>query len=190
MADCTAPTLSVPTLGCFDNPQTWAGDLVQEMQDAIDHLVGCIVDFEYPQCDICVMKSDLVDCPLAANMMDFATITWGEDGGQGVMPLPPNLGDLDFRYGTGQTECTGEGYPTDTIVITFDTPFDTECLFADVVYGEATDCCEGSSGGINVIHMYSALVRNITAAGFTFWPCDDSFGISCKVSYRYFALGR
>ena len=186
MADCTAPTLSVPTLGCFDNPQTWAADLVQEMQDAIDHLVGCIVDFEYPQCDICVMKSDLVDCPLAANMMDFATITWGEDGGQGVMPLPPSLANYEFRYGSG-TVSPEYNQAWRSVAITFATPFPSTChVVTPVVTG-----MPGGPSGVDVNGILSGIVvRDKTAAGCTVWIYRyDSNMIDSVVNFDYFALG-
>jgi len=164
----------------------WAGDLVQEIQDAINHLVGCITDFEYPQCDICVMKADLVACPLAANMMDFSTVVWGEDGGPGEMPLPPNLASFEFRYGSG-TVTPAYNNTWQSAAITFSTPFTSIC---HVVTPVVTGMPGGDSGVDTNGMLRGIIVRDKTAAGCTVWIHRyDANMINSVVNFDYFAFG-
>jgi len=184
MADCTAPTLSVPDLGCFDNPQTWAGSLVTELQSAIDHMVGCIADFEYPQCDICVMADDLIACPLVANMIDFSAVTWAEDGEQGVMPYQPNVGDDTFRYGSG-TITPGYRNSWDSVAVVFSTPFPASCHVVLPVVTASGGCPSGIDIDGN---DYAIMVKDKTVNGCTVWiyrEGDDD----CTVTFDYLAYG-
>jgi hypothetical protein len=186
MADCTAPTLSVPELGCFDNPQTWATDLVQEIQDAINHLVGCITDFEYPECDICVLKADLVACPLAANMMDFSTVVWGENGGAGEIPYPPALSDeIEFRYGSA-TITPAYRNAWRSVAVTFSTPFTSTCRVVLPVVTSSGGC----PSGINIDgNDYAIMVKDKTAAGCTVWIYRTDSTNDCTVTFDYVAYG-
>jgi len=190
MADCTAPTLSVPTLGCYDDPKTWATALVAEIQTAIDHVVGCVTDFEYPQCDICVMMEDLVDCPLTANMIDFSAVTWDEDGEQGVMPYPDSLSDYAFRTGTGATATgiTQGGFTT--VAIVFSSSFANTCEHVGItptsVFAEDPSAC---GGGLDVTKLFETFVITKTKDGFTALFQSDHSGCSCKINFTYFAIG-
>ena len=189
MADCTSPTLSVPDLTCTSDLPTWATALVASAQAAIDHVVGCIQDFEYPQCDICVIKDDLVNCPLDVDMMDFTDIAWADDGGIGVLPYPP--GQMEHRYGTAQTPLPmGEAFGWQSVAVTFSTPFPTICHQVDV---QVT--CAGPvwtvTTGIQVAMLYHPIVQedSIGVTGFVVWFKSDEFGASDYITFRYKAVG-
>jgi hypothetical protein len=169
----------------MDNPETWASDLVTEIQDAINHLVGCINDFEYPQCDICVLKDDLVSCPLSVNMIDFSDLSWDEDGGPGTMPYPPTLGNLQFRTGDGEvTPAFRNAWRS--VAITFSTPFDSLC---HVVLPVIT-AMPGGPSGVDINGDSCAIViRDKTAAGCTVWIYREDSTNDSTVEFDYFAVG-
>jgi hypothetical protein len=197
MADCDSPTLSVPTLACVDDLPAWATALVASLQAAIDHVVGCVVDFAYPQCDICVLKDDLVSCPLIVSMIDFTDITYDDEGGVGVLPYPDRAG-LDFRYGTGTT---AEHFFNTwrSAVVTFDTPFETECVWVGVTavsedpcyHSDEAENCEAS--GVHVEEVQGIIVQEdtISTTGFTVWfrRGSEDLSCSCYVNFRYLAAG-
>ena len=192
MADCTSPTLSVPDLTCTSDLPTWATALVASTQAAIDHVVGCIQDFEYPTCDICVLKDDLVNCPLDVDMMDFTDIVYADEGGIGVLPNP--LGGVEHRYGTGRTALAfDEDDPWQSVVVTFSTPFDTECNIA-VVQITSVHKPWTVTSGVQVARIHSPIVQedSITANGFTVWFKSDEVVDEADeewVTFRYVAIG-
>ena len=189
MADCTSPTLSVPDLTCASDLPTWATALVAAMQAAIDHVVGCIQDFEYPTCDICVLKDDLVNCPLDVDMIDFTDIVYADEGGIGVLPNPP--GQMEHRYGTAQTPLPmGEEFGWQSVAVVFSTPFPTTCHQVDVQVTVA-DPVWTEMTGPQVARLYHPIVQedSITAAGFTVWFKSDEFGSLDYITFRYKAIG-
>ena len=186
MADCDSPTLSVPDLTCAADLSSWATDLVAAMQAAIDHVVGCVQDFEYPECDICVLKDDLVNCPLIPSMIDFADIAWDDEGGVGTMPYPPSISDYMFRHGTGIiTPAYSEAWSS--VAVPFDTPFPTQCLLVLPVVtqsGEGGETCAAVGG-----NDYAIIVRDKTVAGCTVWIFRQDIDADCTVHFDYFAVG-
>jgi len=196
MADCTSPTLSVPDLTCTSDLPTWATALVASAQAAIDHVVGCIQDFEYPQCDICVLKDDLVNCPLDVDMMDFTDIAWADEGGIGVLPYPPQAGDYEFRSGVGETTdrvcetgCTvadsiaGWAY----VAIVFATPFPSTCVHVSVTPYDSFDCNGGICG--DAYQIRAPWVINKSTTGCTVLIKGDEFAKSSKIRFTYLAAG-
>ncbi len=131
MADCDGYALPVPDINCFSDFEAFAQALTNTLQAAMDHIVGCVNDFQYPECDICVLKDDLVSCPLDCNMIDFEGITYGATGDVCRLPLP--TGGLQTRSGTGISDHrivdAEEGV---SVSVVFDTAFDTECVHVDI----------------------------------------------------------
>jgi hypothetical protein len=174
MADCDGYALPVPEITCASDLETWANTLVNELQNAFDHVIGCVKDSEYPECDICVLKDDLVSCPLECNMVDFAGVTYGEEGGPGQLPSP--IGGLQPRYGCGVTEyCTvpelidvNSPWQIGTFDVTFDTPFDTECVYAKVQITSCHEVITTPTPGPNLGRHYHPILQEelITKTGF------------------------
>ena len=197
MADCTSPTLSVPDLTCTSDLPTWATAFVASVQAAIDHAVGCIQDFEYPQCDICVLKDDLVNCPLDVDMMDFTDIAWADEGGIGVLPYPPQSGDYEFRAGAGNiTPSYGDAWRS--TAITFDTPFPAQCVHVSVTPTKTYACASSGHSsascvsGVNIVGQgYGIMVQedSISPTGCTVWIYRDDYDCNCSVSFTYLAAG-
>ena len=185
MADCDTPTLSVPTLTCAADLVNWATDFVASMQAAINHVTGCIQDFEYPTCDICVIKDDLVNCPLVVDMMDFTDIAWADEGGIGVLPYPPTVGDYEFRHGSSIiTPAYSEAWRS--VAIVFDTPFSNELRYVGVTVTQS-----GGGGACAVVggNDYAIIVRDKTVTGCTVWIFRQDITMDCTVSFDYFAVG-
>ena len=185
MADCDSPTLSVPDLTCAADLSSWATDLVAAMQAAIDHVVGCVQDFEYPTCDICVMKDDLVSCPLIPSMIDFGDIAWDTEGGVGTMPYPPSVSDYTFRHGTGIiTPAYSEAWQS--VAIVFSTPFPAELYSVHVTVTQS-----GGGGSCAAVggNDYAIIVRDKTVTGCTVWIFRQDITMDCTVSFDYFAVG-
>ena len=198
MADCTSPTLSVPDLTCTSDLPTWATAFVAAAQAAVDHVVGCIQDFEYPTCDICVLKDDLVNCPLDVDTMDFTDIAWADEGGIGVMPYPPSIAGLAFRYGVGTIDRDAFHDAWRSVAITFDTPFATECVHVSVTCVSSTRCQgvpfpgPSCSSGVDIVGAgYGIMVQasTISTTGCTVWIYRDDFDCECDVNFTYLAAG-
>lgn len=179
MADCDTPTLSVPVLTCAADLPNWATQLVASMQAAINQAIGCIQDFEYPECDICVLKDDLVNCPLDVDMIDFTDIAWADDGGIGVMPYPTQAG-LDFRYGTGTWVNVTDGWVS--VAIVFDTPF------ANEAYG-ITIQPQLYSEGTGFYQTYNSHVTALTVNGATVWIIMAEADEDRDLPFYYLAWG-
>ena len=188
MADCDTFVFSLPEITCVADLRTWGEQADAAIQAAIDHVIACIQDFEIPQLDICVSKDDLVECPLDCDMINFEGATYGEEGGVCQLPLPPNLGDYEFRTGTGlMTPAYGDAWSSTVIV--FDTPFTSECLCVNPVVTASLGC----PSGVNVDgNDYAIIVQEdkITTTGCTVWIYRADFDNDCTVSFRYFAIGR
>lgn len=188
MADCDIPTIDLPEITCIADLRTWGTQAESAIQAAIDHVVGCIQDFEIPEMDILKAKDDLVEDPLDCDMINFEGITYGDEGGVCQLPLPPNLGDYEFRTGTGLiTPAYSNAWRSTAIV--FDTPFTSECLCVNPVVTASLGC----PSGVNVDgDNYSIIVQedSITANGATVWIYRSDFDNECTVSFRYFAIGR
>lgn len=188
MADCDIPTIDLPEITCVADLRTWGTQAESAIQAAIDHIVACILDVAIPEMDICAAKDDLVECPLDVDMINFEGIGWGDEGGVGQLPLPPNLGDYEFRHGTGLiTPAYSNAWRSTAIV--FSTPFSSECLVMLPVVTASLGC----PSGVNVDgNDYAIIVQEdtITANGCTVWIYRDDFDNECTVSFRYFAVGR
>lgn len=190
MADCDSPTLSVPDLTCAADILTWATTLVAAMQAALDHIVGCVQDVEIPQCDGCALKDDFVICPLTVNMIDFSDVAYDTDGDVGVLPFPPSIAGYAFRAGTGITSGRIDQGTWAPFSITFDEPFDTECLHVSImptgISGEVPGCsCEGDP--ISMLNGIYVLTRTIT--GCTGYIAGDEFDCQAYVEFTYLAVG-
>jgi len=187
MADCDIPTISLPEITCLADLRTWGTQAEAVLQAAIDHIVGCIQDFEIPALDICVSKDDLVTCPLDCNMMNFEDATYADEGGVCVLPLPPNLGDYEFRHGTGLiSPAYGDAWRSTAIV--FDTPFTTELLHVSVTVTASGGC----PSGVNVDgNDYAIIVQGdaMTVNGCTVWIYREDHDNDCTVAFTYFAVG-
>ena len=192
MADCDGYALPVPEITCASDLETWANTLVNELQNAIDHVIGCIKEFEYPECDICALKDDLVNCPLDCNMIEFTGVTYGEEAG--VCRLPSPIGGLQPRYGSGITAVaidSGSDWTVGAVDIVFDTPFDTECVFAKVQITSCHQVVTTPTPGPNCGRHYHQIVQEelITKTGFRVMfktiETDDHW-----VTFRYIAWGK
>lgn len=190
MAYCGEFSLELAELPCIADIGAWSAALVQTMQAGLDHVIACINNVVLPAMDICVLKDDLIECPLTCEMMDFTDIAYGDDGGVGVLPYPPGLGDLEFRYGVKTTGTRiGSSLPTVGDVVTFDTPFSNSCLYVGVTVERAFNCDPGSSGGMDLIRMHDHMLRIQSPTGFTVYFANDEFETDCYLTYRYFAVG-
>lgn len=189
MADCDIPTISLPEITCLADLREWGVQAEAVIQAAVDHIVGCIQDFEIPQLDICVSKDDLVECPLDCDMINFEGATYGETGGPCRLPNPPNLGDLEFRWGKEQSACVSTGWVLDNVV--FDTPFDTECHYVGITLNRAydSDCHTEPGSAEQIMKVYAPMVRGISATGFSVYFIGAESLASRKLTYFYFALG-
>ena len=165
MADCDSIVLTPVGLTCHDDVEAWSEELLTQLQSAFDHVINCIRDFELPQLDICVLRDDLIECPLTAReMIDFSGISWGE-GGIGTLPLPPgSSGGLEFRYGSGTVAGVNDG-DWASAAITFDEPFSNQCLGVLVTLKEY----ESGGGVFHLFKTYQPIVRDITTSGFVVW---------------------
>lgn len=194
MADCDTFVFSLPEITCVADLRTWGEQADAAIQAAIDHVIACIQDFEIPDLDICVSKDDLVECPIDCDMINFAGVTYAGEGGVCQLPLPPNLGDYEFRTGTGLiTPPYGDAWSSTAIV--FDTPFTSECLCVNPVVTRVYGCIPEGCGpsGVDVEgNDYAIIVQesSITSAGATVWIYREHFGCDCNVFFRYFAIGR
>ena len=197
MADCVVPTLSVPDLTCISDLPTWAAALVNEIQSGLNHMVGCIEDFEYPQCDICVLKDDLVECPISVQMIDFSGISYDDDAGIGVLPKPESLEGLIFKYGIRTTDkFTNQNGPWADLAVTFDEPFPNSCEYIGITCLEAVgdrnpypDWEEGCAGGFNLMPVHAPFVRDKTAAGFTAWFLGNDYDCEARIKFMFLAAG-
>jgi hypothetical protein len=166
MADCDGFTLPVPDINCFSDLEAFAQALTNSLQAGLDHVVACVNDFEYPECDICVLKDDLKKCPLDCQMIDFIGVTYAEEGDVCILPLP--TGGLQTRSGTGVSDHrivdAEEGV---SISVVFDTPFDTECVHVDL---ECTNVIE------NKMELMHPIVTAKSKTGFTvYWEREDTY---------------
>lgn len=196
MADCDIPVVSLPDLTCVADLRAWGVQLESAMQAIVDHIVGCIQDFEIPQLDICVSKDDLVECPLGCDMVDFSGVTYAEEGGRCQLPNPPNLGDYEFRHGTAfRTPAFGDAWRS--VAIEFSTPFTTTCLWLGPTM-EYDQNCERQEGapptacisGVDIDGTgYSFVVQDYTATGCTVWIKREGIECDCEPVFRYFAVG-
>jgi len=187
MSDCDTPTIDLPEITCIADLRTWGTQAESAIQAAVDHIIGCIQDFEIPEMDILKAKDDLVEDPLDCDMINFEGITYGDEGGVCQLPLPPTLGDYEFRHGTGlMTPAYGDAWMSTAIV--FSTPFTSECLVMLPVVTASGGC----PSGVNVDgNDYAIIVQEdkITANGCTVWIYREG-DEDCTVSFRYFAIGR
>lgn len=184
MADCGEIVINCPDLTCeADIASKWA-ELCTELQSAIDQLKACIESYECPECDICVIKDDLVDCPLECTMVNFSGVAYGDVGGVCQLPYPTRAG-LDFRHGVTTTgtkvsQCSWISHP-----VVFDIPFDTIC------YGAAPVTAAVGSGEIPVGEV-TYVIRDETKTGFTAWvmlgTCEDAEAEK-YVTFKYLAWG-
>jgi len=187
MADCGTITISCPEITCEADLQVAWTAMCTEVQSAIDQLKACIESYELPECDITVMKDDLVEDPLDCNMVDFTGIVYAAAAGVCQLPYPSE--GVVFRKGTGMTALPmGETYGWQSVAIVFATPFPTGC-YAPVV--QITSVGTVSHLGVQVGMFYAPIIQDdsITANGFTVWFKSDEFAGSDYVYFRYFASG-
>lgn len=188
MADCDTVVISLPEITCLADLKTWGTEAETVIQAAVDHIVGCIQDFEIPQLDICVSKDDLVECPLDCDMINFEGATYGETGGVCQLPNPPNLGDYEFRHGTGLiSPAYGDAWRSTAIV--FSTPFSSELLHVSVTVTASLGC----PSGVNVDgNDYAIIVQQdaMTVNGCTVWIYREDISDDCTVAFTYFAIGQ
>ena len=155
MADCGEITITAPTVTCESDLQTAFTEMAQQNQSAIDQLKACIESYELPECDICVLKDDLVDCPLDCDMIDFSGIQWGDEGDVCQLPYPNNL---VYRTGTETIDdLDGQDSDWPLFTFTFDTPFDTQCLGVFISFTAI------GGGTFNVARAYDALTHGLTS---------------------------
>lgn len=190
MADCGDITISCPEITCQADMQAAFTELCQEAQTAIDALKACIESYELPECDICAMKDDLVDCPIDCDMVDFTGITYGDEAGVCQLPYPAQVSDLQFRYGNAITAQNNErcGWHYDDIA--FDTAFDTQCLGVFISPTAMTGADTPDEFDLGEINWNVKLVTN---AGFRVYfilgSCQDLDEDNRRVHYYYMAIG-
>jgi len=187
MADCDIPVISLPSITCLADLKEWGVQAEAALQAAIDHVVGCVQGFEIPDLDICVSKDDLITCPITCNMMDFEGATYADVGGVCQLPLPPNLGDYEFRHGTGLIT-PGYRNAWRSTAIVFSTPFTTELLHMAVTVTSAP----GGDSGVDVNgEGYGIIVQldSMSANGCTVWIYRTGDEDS-TVTFTYFAIGQ
>jgi len=187
---CEAFSLEQPEITCVSDIQAWQAAFMLTMQAAIDHIIACMNNIELPVLDICALKDDLPACPIGCDSMNFEGATYGVEGAVCQLPLPPNIGELEFRWGTGLIT-PGYTHWRSTAVV-FDEPFTNECLcmcpVVTRVFGE--EC----PSGVDVEGNDLAIVvqeDQITANGCVVWIYrHDSNERNCQVFFRYLAMGR
>jgi len=187
---CEGFNLELPELTCISDIQAWMAAFMLTMQAGVDHIVACVNNIELPYLDICVSKDDLIECPLDCDMLNFEGVTYAEEGGVCKLPFPPNLGDYEFRTGTGLIT-PGYTHWKSTAVV-FDEPFTNECLCVNPVVTRVFG--EGCPSGVDVEGNDLAIIvqeGEITASGCVVWIYrEDPNARNCKVFFRYFAIGR
>lgn len=188
---CEEFSLELPELTCVSDVQAFLAAFVLTMQAGLDHIIACVNNIELPVLDICVSKDDLVECPLDCDMINFEGATYGVEGGVCQLPLPPNLGEFEFRAGTGLIT-PGYSNAWSSTAVVFDTPFSNECLCMNpVVTRVFGDECPS---GVDVEGNDLAIIiqeGEITANGCTVWIYRaDGNNRNCQVFFRYSALGR
>jgi len=187
MTDCGTIIVNCPEITCAADLQAAWTALCTEINSALDQLKACIESYELPECDITVMKDDLVADPLDCNMINFVGITYGAEGAICQLPYPSE--GVVFRNGVGITaQPMGESYGWQSVAVVFATPFPTGCYTAHV---QITSVGDVGHTGIQVGMFYEPIVQDdsITANGFTVWFKSDEFGASDYVYFRYLASG-
>lgn len=196
MADCDTPTISLPDITCLADLRTWGVQAEAALQAAVDHIIGCILDVEIPEMDICKAQDDLVECPIPCDSINFEGITWGDEGDVCQMPLPPTLGDYEFRHGV-DTIGGPYGNAWRSTTVTFSTPFTTTCLWVGVTV-EKDEACSPVVGagpgacisGVDIdADGYDIVVQDYTATGCTVWIFRRTIECDCRPVFRYFAIG-
>ena len=187
---CEGFNLELPELTCISDIQAWMAAFMLTMQSGVDHIIACVNNIELPVLDICAIKDDLPSCPLDCDMMNFIGITYAEEGGVCQLPLPPNLGDFEFRTGTGLIT-PGYSNAWKSTAVVFDTPFTAECLCMNPVVTRVFG--EGCPSGVDVEGNDLAIIvqeSEITANGCVVYIYRaDGNNRDCKVFFRYFAIG-
>jgi hypothetical protein len=179
MATCAPVTLTAPELTCLMNPQAWATALIADAQAQFNAIVNCIRNAPVTWCDICTMKAALLTCPLTCDMVNFEHLQYGDTAGVCQIPWP---GTYETRYGVGVSDrrLGPEAEDYLTVEVTFDRPFDTECVHVSVT-------CVNEY--VNKMELLHPIITEKSATGFTvYWEREDT-GSEEYVNFTYVAFG-
>ena len=192
MAECESPQLEIEDLECVTDVRQHLTALTAAIQVCLDALAACVNNVDIPECDICVMIDDLVECHVTARtMVDFLGVTYGDVGAVGVLPHPEQAGGVEFRHGTGVTtgQSVGQGSWGSAAVV-FSEAFPTTCHGVFVSPEAAINADPGGcTGGLQLVQLNGIFIKDRTVNGCTVWICGDEFGCDCNVQFQYLAVG-